>query len=590
VKEIITQLVSKTLIKKGVSPEEIASVSFVVEHPADISKGDYSTNIALSFSKTLKQNPVDFAHTLVNEMQNNLPDTIERVEVAGPGFINFFLSEKFFSESLKEVITSGENFGKKKIEENDVWAVEYASPNPNKSMHLGHLRNVITGITFCNLIEWNGGKVIREMVDNNRGIAIAKLMWGYLVGGKKDGTRVEDILYWKSHKDEWLTPENSGKKADRLMDEMYVKGASECEQPDIDKKIRDMVVKWEEKDPVIWELWELVLSFAHEGQSATLARLGAHFDYVWHEHEHYEEGKRYVEEGLKKGIFKKLEDGAILTNLESYGLSDTIVQKNDGTALYITQDLALTDLKKKKHNAHHQVWVIGPEQSLALAQLFAVCEQLGIGKREEFLHISYGYVSIKGQGKMSSRAGNVVYVDDFFDEVKSKVEEIMKERIVGEEKELIAEKVAHGAVVYEILKAGRTKDIAFDIEKALSFEGDSGPYLQYAHTRATSLIRKGKEEGIEMGVIKSGSNNTLSKMLYRFPEIVEEAFVVNGPQLLVTYLTELASAFNGYYANTVILDKNNKEESSARLALVSAFAIVMKNGLGILGIPVPEKM
>ena len=582
-KEIIKQLILDSLKEEA---------SFVVEHPADISKGDYSTNVALVLAKKLKQNPVDFAHSLVVEIQKNLPDTISKVEVAGPGFINFFLSPKFFAESLKEILKTDEEFGKKPLQESDVWAIEYGSPNPNKSMHLGHMRNVITGVTLCNLIEWGGGKVVREMVDNNRGIAIAKLMWGYLVCGKKDGGRVEDILYWQSHKNEWHTPESSGKKPDRLMDEMYVKGASECEKPEIDKKVREMVVKWEEKDPVIWELWATVLDFAHQGQNETLKRLGARFDYVWHEHEHYEEGKRYVKEGLEKGIFKKLEDGAILTNLESYGLSDTIVQKNDGTALYITQDIALTDLKKKKHNAHHQVWVIGPEQSLALEQLFAVCEQLGIGKREEFLHVSYGYVSIKGQGKMSSRAGNVVYADDFFDEVKTKVEEIMKERIVGEEKGSIAEKIAHGAVVYEMLKAGRTKDISFDIEKALSFEGDSGPYLQYAHTRAISVLRKAKEEGIEMsgGVKIENSDSPLTKILYRFPEIVEEAFTLKAPQLVVTYLTELASSFNGYYANTIIIDKANLQESSTRLAVVSAFATVMKNGLTILGIPVPEKM
>jgi arginyl-tRNA synthetase len=188
-------------------------------------------------------------------------------------------------------------------------------------------------------------------------------------------------------KDEWTVPADLGKKPDRYMDEMYVNGAAEYEKPEVAAKIKDLVVKWEANDPTILELWKTVLDFSHEGQSQTLLRLGARFDNVWHEHEHYEEGKKYVEEGLKKGIFKKLEDGAILTDLESFDLSDTIVQKNDGTSLYITQDLALTDLKKKKHNADHLVWVIGPEQSLALATKCSPSVSNSVSERGKSLHI-----------------------------------------------------------------------------------------------------------------------------------------------------------------------------------------------------------
>lgn len=589
--ETIKSIVISCLKAEGVPAEAILDGSFAVEHPADLSKGDYSTNASLVFAKTLGRNPVEFANALVERIKLEPSSDIAKVETAGPGFINFTLSPLFFNKKVKEVVEKGKGFGKNEKQKNQVWAVEYASPNPNKAMHLGHMRNTITGVSLCNLLEAEGATVVREMVDNNRGIAIAKLMWGYLVGAKKDGARVEDISYWQTHKDEW----RGDISVDFSVDDMYIKGSVECEDPEQEKNVRDLVVKWEAKDAMVWDLWKTVLDFSYEGQRHTLERLGAHFDYVWHEHEHYEEGKRYVEEGLQKGIFKQLEDGAILTDLEAFGLSDTIVQKSDGTSLYITQDLALTDLKKKKHKAHHQVWVIGPEQSLALQQLFAVCEQLGIGKREEFTHVSYGYVTIKGQGKMSSRAGNVIFADDLLDLIKEKTEEIMKDRLKdhleGEDKSVIAEKIALGAAIYEMLKAGRTKDIAFDLEAALSLDGDSGPYLQYAHTRALSVLRKAKDAGITPDIESELvlGDSELVRKLYRYPEIIHEAATLFAPQQVVTYLTELASAFNNFYAHNQIVTESDSS-SGKRVALVAAFAIVMQNGLEVLGIKVPERM
>lgn len=578
-------------MEEGVLLSDIAPDSFIIEHPADLVFGDYSTNVALTFGKKLKKSPMDFATRLADLMRAHLPEMVQHIEVARPGFINFHLAPKFFEESVKEILERGDDFGKTTIAKDQKWAVEYASPNPNKAMHLGHLRNVITGVSFNNILEANGATVIRDMVDNNRGIAIAKLMWGYLVAGKKDGVRVEDISYWQAHQDEWHTPESVGKKGDMFADGWYVKGSSESEDSEQEIKVRKLVVDWENKDEATWDLWRIVLSFAHQGQKQTLDRLGAKFDHVWHEHEHYEKGKSYVAEGLEKGIFKKLEDGAILTDLESFGISDTIVQKKDGTSLYITQDLALTDLKKKKYHADHLVWVIGPEQSLALQQLFAVCDQLGIGKREEFLHINYGYVSIKGQGKMSSRAGNVVYADDVLDEMKAKAKGIMKERVSEGDIDSIAEIIAKGAIVYEILKAGRNKDIAFDMEAALSFEGDSGPYLQYAHTRALSILRKAEEQGIKIDLESDlpFPESALAKKIYRLPGVFEEAFNIQASQQIVTYLTDLSATFNSFYAHTPIL-VDGDPASGKRLALVAAFAIVMKNGLAVLGIPVPERM
>lgn len=590
---MIRQKIEK-LIRGALNNLGIEEVSFVVEHPAEFDKGDYATNIALVLSKKLGKNPKQIAEELSVEIQKfvDTDEDLQKIEVAGPGFINFYLTKDFFKKSISEILDKGNEYGKNgKLFTNQIWAVEYASPNPNKAMHLGHMRNTVTGVTICNLLESNGAKVIREMVDNDRGIAIAKLMWGYLVGGKKFKEDFKDISYWHEHKNEWLTPTDTGEKPDRFADRMYVIGAEEFNNEDNEKSIRRMVVDWEAKDPIVWDLWSTVLSWVHDGQGQTLKRLGASFDYVWHEHEHYEDGKKYVEKGLKEGIFQKLEDGAIVTNLGSKGLTDTIVQKNDGTALYITQDIALTELKKKKHNADKMVWVIGPEQSLAMQQLFAVCEQLGIAEAGwlNFKHISYGYVSIKGQGKMSSRAGNVVYADDFLDEVKNKVKDIIKDRVESDQIEIISENIAKGVVTYEMLKMGRTKDTAFDFDNALSFEGDSGPYLQYAVTRAHSVLHKADVENITLAVTADDFEITnLEKMLYRFPEVVERAGEDFAPQLVTTYITELAGVFNSWYGNHVIV--SGEDNSPYRVALTKAFTHVMQNGLSILAIPVPSKM
>jgi arginyl-tRNA synthetase len=584
-KETIEQLV-KTALKNLGLPE----VSFAIEHPDDVAHGDYAVNVAMVLAKQAKLNPRECATKIVSELERTLPSTISKVEIAGPGFINLYLSSRYFVDAVSEVLKGGKGYGKNMQFSKDVWAIEYASPNPNKSMHLGHMRNAITGIALCNILEANGARVIREMVDNNRGIAIAKLMWGYLVAAKKDGVRVGNASYWQSHKSEWHTPESRVLKADRFVDELYVKGAAECENSENEKKVRQLVVDWEAGDKVVWDLWETVLKYAHDGQAETLSRLGARFDYVWHEHEHYEKGKQYVESGLEKGIFKKLPDGAVLTDLSQFKLTDTVVQKQDGTSLYITQDIALTDLKKIKHNANHLVWVIGPEQSLALQQLFAVCEQLGIGKREEFTHIAYGYVSIKGQGKMSSRAGNVVYVDDLFDEAKTKVESIVKERIGEGDPSLIAEAVAHSAVTYEILKVARQKDIAFDMEMALSFEGDSGPYLLYSAVRAKSILDKAEKAGIKASLEKVDADIAMvERMVARYGEVVARAGVEMAPHQIALYLIELSSAFNSWYGNTKIVDAEDVH-SPWRVAVTASVRIVLENGLALLGMKVPERM
>ena len=267
--------------------------------------------------------------------------------------------------------------------------------------------------------------------------------------------------------------------------------------------------------------------------------------------------------------------------------------KKDGTALYLTQDLALTDLKKKKHHADKMIWIIGPEQSLAMQQLFAICEQLGVGKREEFMHVAYGYMSIKGEGKMSSRKGNVMYLDEVIDEAKEKTSEIMRDRIPAEALSDTAEIIAHSAIAFGILKAGRLTDMAFDLADALRLEGDTGPYLEYSTVRATSLVQKAKKEGFSdytFAPAETYETSSLERNLYRYPEVVERAGAELLPSTIANYLIEISANFNSFYGSQQIIDASDRETSLYRIALTDAFRVVMENGLGLLGIRVPERM
>ncbi len=565
---------------------------FTLEHPKEESHGDYAVNVAMQLASVLRRSPMQIAQEIADILE--LPSGVASLEVAAPGFINFWLEDTWFIDELKKIEELGDTYGKNTWGEGKTWLIEHTSPNPNKAMHLGHLRNNVTGMAIANLWEEIGITVIRDAVDNNRGIAIAKLMWGFLKFARKNETTPISIDYWARHQDEWHTPESLDARPDRFMDRLYTLAADDCKNdPEIDKQVRQMVVDWEAHDEKTWQLWQHVLNYVYTGQNMTFQRLGNKWDKVWHEHEHYEKGKQYVEEGLKKGVFRRLESGAILTDLEKYGLPDTVVIKSDGTSLYITQDIALTDLKQKVLHPDRTFWVIGPEQSLAMKQVFAVCEQLGIGKREDFVHIAFGYMSIKGQGKMSSRLGNVIYIDDLIDAAKETVLEQMGDRIFDseQEKDRVAEEIAVGSVKYSILKVGRLTDTAFDFATSLSVEGDAGPYLQYTYARSQSVLAKSPQELSPLIPLKElhSAERAVLRWLYRYPETVQEAALQFSPNYLANYLYELAQRFNTFYNSNQILVEDSKTRNF-RIHLTRAVAQVLENGLHLLGIATPSRM
>ncbi|MBP6925445.1 MAG: arginine--tRNA ligase [Candidatus Pacebacteria bacterium] len=584
IRNILQSHIERALRELGIEP-----APFVLEHPADMSHGDYACNVAMVLAKKLGENPHSLAEKIANTLQELAIDEVESVTVAGPGFINITLARNFFTQSLQNIIEVGPRYGSSDIYKGQTWLIEHTSPNPNKAMHLGHLRNNLTGMAIGNIATFVGVHTILDMVDNNRGIAIAKLMWGYLKFAHKQGKEIADVAYWFQHQSEWKNPITEGRRPDLFVDQLYVQGSEDFKNSEVEEQVRNFVVLWEDNDEYIRALWKTVLDFSYQGQDMTLARLGNRWDYKWHEHEHYQEGKDLVTEGLAKGIFTKLEDGAILTTLESYNIPDTIVQKKDGTSLYITQDLALTRLKKEKFNPDKMFWVIGPEQALAMKQVFAVSEQLGTGKYEDFIHISYGYMSLKGEGKMSSREGNVVYIDALIDQTK----DALRENIADMDANL-AEQVALAAIKFSILRTGRTVDMAFDLKNSISTEGDSGPYLQYTYARCQSVVQKAQEMGLisrEGVTIIAPENNItpVERLLCRFPEVVLLSAQEQTPHHIANYALELSRAFNSFYAQTKLLDQENKY-AAYNVMMVQAVAQVVSNSLRLLGIQAPEKM
>ena len=574
--------------------------------PVHNQHGNFTTNVALRLAKIKKENskmvskaesPKDIAQNICNYLNENNNGIIEKSEIAGPGLINIYLSNNANKILLENIISHSEDNFKLNTDTGIHWVIEHTSPNPNKAMHLGHLRNNLVGMSLSNLIEVCGGQVTRDAVDNNRGIAIAKAMYGFLVLMKKQNGE-NSLQEWINNPGEWYTPTEKGIRPDVFVSDCYV-GCSDLIKNDttgeVENIVRQMVVDWENKDIDTWKLWQQILDYSHAGMDMTLSRLGNKWDKVWHEHEHYQAGKEYVELGLQKGIFKKLDDGAVLTQIEEhYNIPETILLKNDGTALYITQDIALTDLKKKYYNADKLVWVIGPEQSLAMKQMFAVCEQLGIGKLSDFIHISYGYMGLKdGDGnfkKMASRDGTVLLIDDLIDTVKEKISNVIGDRLKIIDDKNLVEKIALAATKFSILKCEKNMNMAFDINESINITGDSGVYILYTVARIKSILREGENRGIKTDQENITGNiaKDVLRKIHSYKIMLGNCREHLSTHPVAHYLLELASTFNSWYAVEKILD--DSDTVPEKLAILYAVEKTMTEALHILGIETVEKM
>ncbi|MBU1127052.1 arginine--tRNA ligase, partial [Patescibacteria group bacterium] len=500
--------------------------------------------------------------------------------------------------------------------------LEHTSPNPQTTIMLGHLRNNFLGMAVSRILEFSGAEVKKDCIVNDRGIHLSKALWGYLVFAKKGVLKESELLEFKKISDKrlgrivkkvewenilekwsakrkgWLTPSDLNLKPDHTNLIWYVLGSRAYESyKNVKSQISEMLVSWEEKNKKIIDLWEQIMEWSREGYEKTYKRIGSEHDWFWKESDHFQKGKEIIEKGLKKGVFKKSE-GAVVTDLAKYSLSDTIVSKSDGTALYITQDIALTELKKQKFPSDLYIWDVGSEQKLYLKQLFAVCEQLGIGKRDQFFHLDYALINFKGKAKMSTRKGDVVKADEVLDLLKTRAKAIIKSsnqdlraKLKKSGLEKLAEDVSLGAVKYSLLKHGRNTVMQFDIDESLELEGNSASYIQYTFARACSVLEKAKEKDFTNFSLEELEEEELDllRVFYKFGEVVEEASRSYAVSLICNFLFDLAQKYNIFYTNCPILE-SSQTLKKRRLALTGAASQIIKNGLTLLGIKALEKM
>jgi len=530
----------ENLINQVIKELSLAESSFSVEHPNDLSHGDYSTNVAMVLAKETKKNPKELAEVIKDKLLEYKSENIEKIEVAGAGFINFHLSKNFFKKSIQEIIEGGEKFGRNEILVGEKIMVEHTDPNPFKEFHIGHLMPNVIGSSLARLLEWNGAEVKQASYQGDVGLHVAKAVWAIKNGHAENS-------YAVGHKAYEENPE------------------AKKEIEGINKKIYD------KSDNEINKIYEDGRKASLEYFETIYKRLGTKFDFYFFESDAGKIGKEIVEENIGK-IFEE-SDGAVVFKGDKFdpSLHTRVFINSQGLPTYEAKDLGNAKMKFDKYEYTKSIVVTGNEIKDYFRVVLEAMKMVLPNLASITKHLPHGMLRLT-TGKMSSRTGNVVTAESLIDEVKEKTE--------GNED------VALGAIKYMILRQSIGSDIIFDINQSVSTEGDSGVYLQYAHARASSLIDKAT--GIEIAYKERSLVHEVEKLLYRFPEIVERAGGEYAPSYVTTYLTELASAFNNFYAHEEVI--GDSPESGTRLAIVKAFKTVMKNGLDILGIPAPERI
>lgn len=595
----------------SLSPDVLGTLTVDVALPTEKAKADYVSNVAFQLAKKVGAAPLAVAESLAAHMNKQIATSSLGVTVtaSAPGFLNISCADAVLAGALATALKAGATYGASQRFAGQTWEIEHTSPNPNKPMHIGHLRNNVLSMALVHLVEFAGARVIAEAVDNNRGIAIARAMWGFLIskqrGVSASGAAIPAtdpaalLAAWVAHPEQWLTPADENMKPDHFVGQCYLAGVDAAKKdPASDAAIRDLALKWEQDNADVWKLWQCIIDYAHEGIEVTLKRLGNRWDHIWHEHEHYKMGKRIVEDGLAKGIFARGDEGAIITQLAEFKTPDTVLLKSDGTALYITQDLALTQLKKEKYHAQKYVWVIGPEQSLAMKQLFLVAQQLGLGTVEDFVHVTYGLVNmVDANGvvkKMSSRGGETILADELLDETKASL--LAAERDYTPD---MAESLAVSAVKYSLLRAARNSNIIFSTQKALSMEGDSGVYVLYTYARMKSVIAKAaadagvnaaQQTSLPADTTFSPLERALAVEILHFPLLVEKAIDELSPHVLVEYITHISQRFNALYAQEQFVTADNARNTVQKVVLTNALAHVSEIVFALLGMKPLERV
>jgi arginyl-tRNA synthetase len=556
------------------------------------------TVVVFPFVKAARKSPEQAGAEIGEYLQQNAP-IVSAFNVI-KGFLNLSIASEYWVSLLNE-INQNQSFGIRPVSDNSpLTMIEYSSPNTNKPLHLGHIRNNLLGYSLSEIEKAVGNKVVKTNIVNDRGIHICKSMLAWQKWGNGE------------------TPQSSGMKGDHLVGKYYVvfdkeykaeiKALMEQGQSEDDAKrnaplileAQEMLRKWEAGDLETVALWEKMNSWVYAGFDETYKALGVNFDCIYYESETYLLGKNKVEEGLTKGVFYKREDGSVWADLTADGLDEKLLLRSDGTSVYMTQDIGTAALRFEKYPIDKMVYVVGNEQNYHFQVLSILLDKLGFKWGKDLVHFSYGMVELP-EGKMKSREGTVVDADDLIKEMVGTALETSKElgKLDGctpEEAADIARMVGLGALKYFILKVDPRKNMTFNPKESIDFNGNTGPFIQYTHARIKSVLRKATEQGISLSgnidksVVLNEKETALIQLIAEFPAIVKQAADECSPAVIANYTYELVKEYNQFYHDFSILKEENQSVKEMRLLLSANIARVIKTGMSLLGIEVPERM
>ena len=589
--EGVIQAVSE-LYGQTISPDIIQFQKTKKEFEGDI------TLVVFPFVKLARKSPEQTGEEIGAFLKSRF-ESIEKYNII-KGFVNFSITPAYWLGQLDEMHHQPE-FGIVAAKADaDLMMIEYSSPNTNKPLHLGHIRNNLLGFSIAEIQKANGWQVVKTNIVNDRGIHICKSMLAWKLFGNGE------------------TPESTGMKGDHLVGKYYVEfdkaykaeikmlmdnGKSEEEakkEAPLIIQAQEMLLKWEQGDEEIRSLWEMMNSWVYAGFDETYRKLGVDFDKIYYESETYTEGKSKVEEGLEKGVFYRRDDGSVWADLTGDGLDEKLLLRSDGTSVYMTQDIGTAKLRFDDYPIHKMVYVVGNEQNYHFQVLSILLDKLGFDWGKGLVHFSYGMVELP-EGKMKSREGTVVDADDLVEEMVSTARETSQELgkldgVSDEEAANIARMVGLGALKYFILKVDPKKNMTFNPKESIDFNGNTGPFIQYTHARIKSVLRKAADQGIDFSqplnpkTVISEKEKYLIQLLTEFPATVKQAGDEFSPALIANYIYELVKEFNQFYHDYSILKEENADLRNFRLALSETIGKVIKTGMGLLGIEVPERM
>ena len=557
------------------------------------------TIVVFPFLKTSRKKPEDTAQEIGQWLKENC-EAISDFNVV-KGFLNLVIAPAAWISLLND-INADDHFGEKKAtDESPLVMIEYSSPNTNKPLHLGHVRNNLLGWSLAQIQAANGNRVVKTNIVNDRGIHICKSMLAWLKWGNGE------------------TPETAGKKGDHLIGDYYVafdkhyreeikeliaQGMDEekaKQEAPLIKEAHEMLVKWEQNDPEVRALWEKMNSWVYAGFDETYKALGVSFDKIYYESQTYLKGKAKVEEGLEKGLFERHEDNSVWADLTDEGLDKKLLLRSDGTSVYMTQDIGTAEMRFQDYPIDKMIYVVGNEQNYHFQVLSILLDRLGFKWGKELVHFSYGMVELPN-GKMKSREGTVVDADDLIQAMIEGARKVSEEAgkskdLSEEERNEIARICGMGALKYFILKVDARKNMLFNPEESIDFNGNTGPFIQYTYARIRSILRKAEEQGINIPASLETKESPINQKeidliqkMQAYGATVEQAGKDYSPSGIANYCYELTKEFNSWYHDYSVLNAEDEQTKLTRLILAKNVAKIIRNGMALLGIEVPERM